>query len=87
MSKASSSQAHLRPGSECKEYPRSCSQEALIRSRSETEEKQANMGCLTEVIVVDSGGLRWEESGQHCRLVPPEGQRVRDLDLPTSVGS
>ena len=55
MSKSSSSQVHPRPGSECKECTRCCSQEALIRSRSETEEKQGNMGNFTEVITVDTG--------------------------------
>lgn len=54
-----------RLGSESKDWTRRCSQPALIRSASKTEEKQATVRCVAEIAAVDSGGSTWEESGQH----------------------
>lgn len=75
----------LRLGSESKECTRRCSQQALIRSASKTEEKQANVGCFTEVIAMDSAEssplvLRWVESGQHTlALSHPQVKESRTL--------
>ena len=71
----------LRLGSESKECTRRCSHQALIRSASNTEEKQANVGCFTEVIAMDSAEstplvLRWVESGQHTLAL--SHQRVKE---------